>query len=129
MKKLLVVVLAIALLAGCGKAAKTPDKNAEGSPSSENNVLSEKPAKSENAPQKKTGGKDGKTQKFIDEESIRNMVTLLLDGAEIKKMEREFDDGVWKYEVDAIHLGMKYEFEFNAETGEVIKFESESIKD
>ena len=137
MKKLLIVVLAIALLAGCGKAAKNPAKNKADNVASEqttnNNVPYEKPAEGEKAPQENVGNKapekDNSTSEFISEESIRNMVLMLLEGAQLRNVEREFDDGVWKYEVEATHLTMKYEFEFNAKTGEVIKLESEPIGD
>ena len=41
------------------------------------------------------------------------------------KAELDFDDGVWKYEVEFRHGGFEYDVDVNAENGSVLKFEKE----
>ena len=43
------------------------------------------------------------------------------------RMKSEFDDGTIKYEGSAIYNGKKYEFEINAETGNITEWESENL--
>ena len=49
--------------------------------------------------------------------------------ADIREFKLEYDDGIKKYEGKIYYNSMEYEFEINAETGEIISWESESIYD
>ena len=90
MKKLLTLILAVVLLAGCGK---------------------------------------GKPQKeLVSEENAKGLVLTIVQGAsekDIKKFSKDFDDGKWHYDIEVVYNKMEYEFEINAETGEIISWESE----
>ena len=43
----------------------------------------------------------------------------------LKKNKLEFDDGIYKYEVEFIENGYEYEFDIDADTGMILKFEKE----
>lgn len=79
----------------------------------------------------KTGDSYGKadTSKYITkEEAMQTAVESLgVDGAGVTEIEAEFDcdDGVILYEVDFVAEGHEYECEINAETGEVMKYDSD----
>ena len=93
MKKLLILLLTVVLLAGCGKG---------------------KPAK-----------------ELVSEENAKGLVLTILQGAtekDIKKFTKDFDDGKYEYDVEVIYNNMEYEFEINAETGEIISWESEPAR-
>ena len=43
----------------------------------------------------------------------------------LRKNELDFDDGIMKYEIKFVENGMEYEFDVDAETGRILKFEKE----
>ncbi len=43
--------------------------------------------------------------------------------------EMDYDDGMMLYEIDIFYNNTEYEYEINAETGAVVKYEQEAIKD
>lgn len=49
--------------------------------------------------------------------------------ADIREFKLERDDGRAEYEGKIVYNNMEYEFEINAENGEIIKWESESVND
>ena len=54
---------------------------------------------------------------------------LKRSGVTFEKTERDFDDGVEKFEVKFICGGQEYEYEINAAGGDIIKFEIDEIDD
>ena len=48
---------------------------------------------------------------------------------EFTKVGKDMDDGIWQYELEFVAGEMKYEYDINAESGDVISFESESVYD
>lgn len=78
---------------------------------------------------KRPEGKSVDTSRFITEDRAR---TVSLERAGLKasdvarvKTELDFDDGVWKYEVEFKHGGFEYDVDVDAEKGSVLKFEKE----
>ena len=49
--------------------------------------------------------------------------------ADIRKFKKDIDDGREEYEGEIIYKNTEYEFEIDAQTGEIIKWESEAIND
>lgn len=43
----------------------------------------------------------------------------------LKKNELDFDDGIYKYEIEFIENGIEYEFDIDAETGRILKYEKD----
>lgn len=43
----------------------------------------------------------------------------------LKKNELDFDDGIYKYEIEFIENGVEYEFNIDAETGRILKYEKD----
>ena len=48
---------------------------------------------------------------------------------EFTKVNKEMDDGVWQYEIEFVAGEMEYDYDINAETGDVMSFDSESVYD
>lgn len=47
----------------------------------------------------------------------------------ITKIEKEVDDGVWKYDVEFVAGDVKYSYDINLETGAIMEKEADSIYD
>lgn len=67
---------------------------------------------------------------IIREEALK-IVLERVEGATEQdvRMELEKDDGYWRYEGDIYYNQREYEFELNAETGEVLEWSEEGIDD
>ncbi len=69
------------------------------------------------------------TSKKISEEQAKTVAVkhagLKETDVYFSKSKLENDDGILKYEIDFTSGGMKYDYEINAETGEIISFEKE----
>lgn len=149
------ITLSILIFAGCGRMGKE-ERNAMNKEISEKiaqqNAAVETPqepvkepetnaeTKPEAQPETQNGGQpEIKTEaptdsapKLVPEENVKKMIFALLEGAtdkDIRKMEKDLDDGKWKYEIEVIYKGLEYDFEIDAETGQILSWESESIYD
>lgn len=67
--------------------------------------------------------------------SIEEAKTIALTHAKIadkdaffSKTELDTDDGITEYEIEFFHNNVEYDYEINATTGEIIKFEKEISK-
>lgn len=67
----------------------------------------------------------------ITREEALKIVLERVEGAtgQDVRMELEKDDGCWRYEGDIYYNQREYEFELNAETGEVLEWSEEGIDD
>ena len=70
------------------------------------------------------------TSKFIGEEKAKELALkkaeIGADGVKFDRVELDFDDGVWQYEVDFRHGDIEYDIDINAENGEILSFEKEN---
>ncbi len=69
------------------------------------------------------------TSKFIGEEKAKELALqkaeIGADGVKFERVELDYDDGVWQYEVDFKHGDMEYDVDINAENGEILSFKKE----
>lgn len=69
---------------------------------------------------------------IITKEQAKEIALAKVPGAteeNIREFKKEFDDGRIVYEGKIVHNKTEYEFEIDAETGDVINWESESVFD
>lgn len=78
--------------------------------------------------QNANGSNGNQTQ--ITEEEAMNIVLKKVDGAtkDMISMHQDVDDGMLLYEGQLIYNGTEYEFEINAYTGDIIKWEQDSFQ-
>ena len=65
---------------------------------------------------------------LISEDEAIEIVTNRVPGSsakEIKSFELEYDDGRWQYEGELVHKGVEYEFEIDAQNGNVLDWETD----
>ena len=62
----------------------------------------------------------------ISAEKARSIVLAKAPGAEIVELELDRDDGRMTYEGEAYKDGMEYEFELDAYTGAILKWDEEA---
>ncbi|MBQ7481797.1 MAG: PepSY domain-containing protein [Lachnospiraceae bacterium] len=43
----------------------------------------------------------------------------------LKKNELDFDDGIYKYEIEFVENGVEYEFDIDAESGRILKYDKD----
>ena len=65
-------------------------------------------------------------QTALDEEGARSLVLARIPGATIVEFQRDTDDGRTVYEGESVLDGREYEFEIDATTGEIIKWETDN---
>lgn len=106
----LALVLVLLFVAGCGVNDKALN-NKEANPQAE---------------------KQASSTQLISEDNVKQMILTLVQGAsekDIRKFKKDFDDGKWEYDIEVVYNKMEYEFEINAETGEIISWDSEPLYD
>ena len=124
MKKIFVSIVSVSvimlLLTACGaknNVAPTPDAGTAG----------------DEAMQQMTDKPQADTSKFIGEEKAKELALkkaeLSADSVKFDRVELDYDDGVWQYEVDFRHGDMEYDVDVNAENGEILSFEKEKETD
>lgn len=72
------------------------------------------------------------SQSKISEEDAKKAALSKVPGAtdaDIRKFKTDIDDGREEYEGEIIYKNTEYEFEIDAQTGEIIKWESEAVND
>lgn len=85
-----------------------------------------KPSSAE--PSQSTAAQEG----VITEEKAKEIALAKVPGAteeNIREFKKEFDDGREEYEGTIVYNKIEYEFEIDAKTGDIIKWESESVFD
>ena len=69
------------------------------------------------------------TSKFIGEEKAKEIALKKAetDAENVKfdRVELDYDDGLWQYEVDFRQSNIEYDIDINAESGEILSFEKE----
>ncbi len=115
MKIIFAITLSILIFAGCGmNTTPNNDGTSNADTTSAVNVKNE-------------GNENLKS-----EEEIKKIALSKVEGAteeNIRKFHKDRDDGRWEYEVEIVLDKMEYEFEIDAETGEIISWDQESIYD
>ena len=121
MKKILVSIMvfsmAMLLLIACGSKQNTVPTPGTG-------------ATTEGTMPQTTDKTQVDTSKFIGEEKAKELALkkaeIGADGVKFDRVELDFDDGVWQYEVDFRHGDIEYDIDINAENGEILSFEKEN---
>ncbi len=121
LKIILALTLSILILAGCGNIApNNGEKNgSEGSVT----APSEKPVVKD---------KNGEEITLISEDEAKKIALEIVPDAteeHIRELKKDRDDGRWEYEIKIVYDEFEYEFEIDAETGEIISRDKESIYD
>ncbi len=140
MKKVLVlgmvVVMSLAALAGCGQSEQqSGDVNQQ--PQVESQVQESESAVQPSQEQQGVIVEDGVVMDpsqydLISEDEARQIAVSNLQGAvleDIKVIDLDYDDGFWVFEGEIIQGEWEYEFEINAESGDVISWEKDHIYD
>ncbi len=124
MKKILANIisfsLAIFLLTSCGfnrNAAPNPDAGEAVNPTMPQTI-------------EKT---QADTSKFIGEEKAKELALkkaeIAAEGVKFDRVELDYDDGIWQYEVDFSNGNTEYDIDIGAESGEILSFETENKAD
>ena len=139
MKKLVAVVsllLAVVLVfAACSKGENPPKKESDVAvvtPQNEGNGgTTEAPAPAEAQPQPnpQNGGQNSSEDNFIGEERAKQIALekagLSADAVVFERVELDFDDGVWEYEVEFRQGRTEYSADIKAEDGTVLSWEKD----
>lgn len=81
---------------------------------------------------KPTSAETSQQETAITEEKVKEIAISKVLGAtaeNIREFKKEFDDGREKYEGKIVYDKTEYEFEIDAKTGEILKWETESVFD
>ena len=99
------------------KAPAVPDKTTDDKQAGRADKSTERPEKSVDTSERIT--EDRAKEAALERAGLKaSDVTKI-------KAELDFDDGVWKYEVEFRHGGFEYDVDINAGNGSVLKFEKE----
>ena len=143
MKKILglamVLVLALGVFAGCGQQGQAVEQQAQDA-----QVQSQESAQAESQPadqaaqdQQNIIYEDGVAMNpadydLISEEEAKQIALGKVEGAQTENLGRidlDYDDRHWVYEGEIYLDEWEYEFEINAENGNIIGFEKDHIYD
>ena len=136
MKKKLLVFMVIAALLIMGGCSNSPaeDQTAEDQQATATEEVQQDTATEE--PQQEAAADTSQQDSAATEISEQEAKEIALNHAGFKESDVEFtkvgkdmDDGIWQYELEFVAGEMKYEYDINAESGDVMSFESESVYD
>jgi uncharacterized membrane protein YkoI len=145
MKKMLalgmVIIMSLAVLAGCGQkeqAPVPPEQESQANVQSQEQIpAASQPAEQGAQSQQEIIYEDGVAMNpadydLISEDEAKQIALSKVEGAsaaDISRIDLDYDDRRWVYEGE-IYLGeWEYEFEINAENGNIIGFEKDHIYD
>ena len=145
MKKILVLgmvmIMALGALAGCGQqeqAPVPPEQESQANVQSQEQIpAASQPAEQGAQSQQEIIYEDGVAMNpadydLISEDEAKQIALSKVEGAsaaDIGRIDLDYDDRRWVYEGE-IYLGeWEYEFEINAENGNIIGFEKDHIYD
>lgn len=125
--RLLAVILSLLLLTACANEAKSTLESME-------NAVENKAEKMEDAAEKTVdnlfsppGTSGQNTAKTITEEQAKTIALehagLTADQVQYLRVQYEIDDGIPQYEVDFHHERWEYDYEINAETGDILSYD------
>ena len=145
MKKMLalgmVIIMSLAVLAGCGQKEQAPvpsEQESQANVQSQEQIpAASQPAEQGAQSQQEIIYEDGVAMNpadydLISEDEAKQIALSKVEGAsaaDISRIDLDYDDRRWVYEGE-IYLGeWEYEFEINAENGNIIGFEKDHIYD
>ena len=139
------IILTFAILSGCGanRTVRQPQTSDDGGAQTEEELQAEIDALQKEIDDLKSGQQDtgttaddgnstdgsqaGSTGTTISLEEAQNIALERVPGATARDLsiELEQDDGWYTYEGDIEYNGVEYEFEIDANTGNILKWEEE----
>ena len=139
MKKLLslvtVLLAVVFVFAACSNGERVSKKEADVkvvTPQNEENggaAQTPAPAESEPQPNPQNGGQSSNEDNFIGEERAKQIALeragLSADAVVFERVELDFDDGVWEYEVEFRQGRIEYSADIKAEDGTVLNWEKD----
>ena len=122
---LLAALLAVVVLSGCTKGMKD---TAEDVKDGANQALDEVKDTASDVKDKVEDTVD--KSKFIGEEEAKKKALeragLSADEVKFERVELDYDDGVWQYEVDFQKDSTEYDVDIKADDGKILKYETET---
>ena len=134
-KKLLVfmVIAALFIMGGCG-GSSSEDQTADDQQAAATEEVQEDTAadtaQAETAPEATQA--DAVAEGISEQEAKEialNHAGFKESDVEFTRVNKEMDDGIWQYEIEFVAGEMEYDYDINAETGDVMSFDSESVYD
>jgi len=125
---LLAALLAVVVLSGCTRQMNDVKDGVE---DGANQVADDvKDAANKVSDGVKDMGKDADKSKFIGEEEAKKKALeragLSADEVKFERVELDYDDGVWQYEVDFQKDSTEYDVDIKADDGKILKYETET---
>ena len=116
--------------AGSGNNSGSGDasSNSGNSSNNSNSGSSANSGNSNNSGSNASSGNSSSSQGRISYEKAQNIVLAKIPGADIRELQLERDDGIYVYEGEAILGDYEYEFEINASSGVIIKWERDRLE-
>lgn len=97
-----------------------------------NNSINDNNSNNSNTNDSTNNGNNATTTSITVEEAKTIALThanLTEDTVSLLRTEQEYDDGVLVYEIDFTHGDFEYDYKINANTGEVVSYDRDSIYD
>ena len=97
-----------------------------------NNSINDNNSNNSNTNDSTNNGNNATTASITVEEAKTIALThanLTEDTVSLLRTEQEYDDGVLVYEIDFTHGDFEYDYKINANTGEVVSYDRDSIYD
>lgn len=141
MKKILVlgmiIVMALGVFAGCGQQEQVSEQPAQDQQVQSQENMDSQPEEQRGQNQQGVIYEDGVAMnpddyELIGEDEARKIALANVEGAKAEDMSRidlDYDDGHWVYEGEIYQGEWEYEFEIDAENGNVLGFEKDHIYD
>lgn len=123
--KMLLLIICLIMAVPFSACSRTADPGTEQDPGG--SITTETPEETtEEIPAEDPAVKDLPEDELLTEDQAAEIVLSRVDGAthdDIISLTSEYDDGRWQYEGSLIYNGIEYEFEIDAQNGNILDWE------